>query len=164
MQSGVKYSAVPRRTDVCVWSHLTSYCAAPGDDLPQHKSHGVNVGLFERLNVFQVDSGLQDLRGHVPGSAHLRTDRVKKDSPLEPRTPRGGCSAGSASCAIVPTSYSVCLNQNTLDVENNWKKKKATWPRAQQHVSCLHSNYHIGNYVHRCFPPMRYGLFNALGV
>lgn len=55
-------------------SHLTSNCVAPGDDFPQHQSHGVNIGLFERLDVLQVDSGLQDLGGHVPGRTHLGED------------------------------------------------------------------------------------------
>lgn len=51
--------------------HLTSDRAAPGDHLPQDQSHGVNVGLLEGLDVFQIDSGLQDLGGHIPGGAHL---------------------------------------------------------------------------------------------
>lgn len=55
---------------------LTSDRITPGDELPQDKSHGINIGLFEGLNVFQVDSGLQDLWGHVPGCAHLRNNKT----------------------------------------------------------------------------------------
>lgn len=54
---------------------LTSDRAAPGDHLPQDQSHGVNVGLLEGLNVFQIDPGLQDFGGHVPGGAHLGKQR-----------------------------------------------------------------------------------------
>lgn len=54
-----------------MWCYFTSNGVTPGGDLPQYQGHGVNVCLLERLNVFQVDSGLQHLRGHVPGSAHL---------------------------------------------------------------------------------------------
>ena len=31
---------------------LTSNGVTPGDDLPQYESHGVNISLFEGLNVF----------------------------------------------------------------------------------------------------------------
>lgn len=67
--------------------HLTSDRITPGDELPQDKSHGINIRLFEGLNVFQVDSGLQDLRGHVPGCAHLRNGNTGGEEELRAGKP-----------------------------------------------------------------------------
>lgn len=53
----------------------TSYHFASGGHFPQNEGHGVDVHLLERLQVFQVHPGLQDLWGHVPGSAHLPAKR-----------------------------------------------------------------------------------------
>jgi len=51
----------------------TSHHFTSGSHLPQNKGHGVDVHLLERLQIFQVHPGLQDLWSHVPGSAHLST-------------------------------------------------------------------------------------------
>lgn len=53
----------------------TSYHFTSGGHFPQNKGHGVDIHLLERLQVFQVHSGLQDLWCHVPGGAHLATER-----------------------------------------------------------------------------------------
>lgn len=65
---------------------LTSDRAASGDELPQNQSHGINIRLFEGLDVFQVDPGLQHLGGHVPGRSHLR----KRGQNGAMRSPRRG--------------------------------------------------------------------------
>lgn len=53
-------------------SDLTSNGITPGSDLPQHKSHGVDISLFKGLNVLQIDSGLEHLWSHVPRCSNLK--------------------------------------------------------------------------------------------
>jgi hypothetical protein len=44
---------------------------ASPDDLPHDQSQGVDVNLFEGLNVLETDPGIQYLGSHVSVGTHL---------------------------------------------------------------------------------------------
>ena len=50
----------------------TSNSFTPRRHFPKHKGHGVNVSLFKGLDVVQIQTSLQHLRGHVTCRTHLQ--------------------------------------------------------------------------------------------
>ena len=63
------------------YMHTILFLAPPGH-LPYDQPQGIHVNLLEGLQVLQVHSGVQRLRGHVPVRSHLegKEERKKKKS------------------------------------------------------------------------------------
>lgn len=74
---------------VCV-RPLTSNSLTSRRHFPKHEGHGVNVSLFKGLDVLQIQTGLQHLRGHVTCRTHLQHRDTRRDkhtnTPLQTRT------------------------------------------------------------------------------
>ena len=70
---------------VCV-RPLTSNSLTSRCHFPKHEGHGVNVSLFKGLDVLQIQTGLQHLRGHVTCRTHLQHRDKHTSTPLKTQT------------------------------------------------------------------------------
>lgn len=65
-------------------AYCTSYDFTAGHHFPEDQGHGVDIHLFKGLQILQIHSGLQHLRGHVASCTHL--DNKDSDSSLNKLT------------------------------------------------------------------------------